>query len=457
MNKLLSIFISILVVGLFSCSDNSDDKIESENIKRLSAVHNFTKYKAIGAGVPSGASRSVRTAETSGARLVGQNENGTIEVVTFDDESGAEKNQTYYLSQFTATDNFCFMGFSEYSSTNIESKSLYTHGINYMLDKRTGKMYPIEFENSFDIGAESNGKVICGTTVDKKKGIYFYSVENNLLKIELIVDYDTLPIEGYVLRQKCIVDRYENAIIGGESKGNQIAYYIVCGKSGKVKKINSDLNPNINGIFYDSYTESEISSELDENGDLIPVSFRPDVFIRYDQDTKLIRGNGFGHCVFDTKITDDEFYFWDTYTDGTEYTEKSGYQPIYYGAIAKITFTDSEHIKYKYEYAATFPSRYKGVDYPEYYFDSVGKVLYISDDLSVITFLDVMKNEYTDVLSLDNVMRVKSVEKDEYGNVVITYIDNNLNTVNYYIDTDGNYSTSFTKPEFIVKYISPIN
>lgn len=446
---LFELIASLLIafsINFVACSDDDNDSTAS-TAKQFSAIHNFTKYTAIGAGMPTSASRSARAADSSGVKLIGQNSDGTIEILSFDDETGAERQQTYYLSRYTATDSFVFMGFSEYSATHIETGSLYSHVINYLLDKHTGKMYQIDVEDSFDIGGESNGIAICATKIDGKKGVYSYSVEDNLLKVSLIVDYDTIPIDGYELRQG-ETDRYGNMILKDISGFGYTEIYIFAARGKKIKKIASRLALNINGIFYDSYTPKEITAYLNEDGDLVSADFVPDVFVSYYQKDGLINRNGYGHCVFDSKITDDEFFFWNSIYDWNERVD--------YGSIGKVNFKDSDHIQYNYEDVSIFPKKYKNVDYPTYYFDSIGKVLYISDDLSVITSLDVMKNEYTDVLSLDNVLRMKSTEKDEYDNVVITYIDNDLNTVNYYIDTDGNCSTTLKKPDFIVKYISPI-
>lgn len=417
-----SIVIFLILTILVSCS-------EPETTPVLSAIHNYSSYKAIGAGVSSNdtSSRSVGNSE---GKLLGQKEDGTIEVITFDDENGVEQKQTYYLSSFTATENFCFLGYSQYSSNYIDDHWFYSSYINYLLDKRNGKLYLLNKENGFsdnlNIGAEANEKVLCFTRIDNKDGLYFLSVVNNLLKVELIVDYDTIPFIG---AYGSISDRLGN--IG-------IDRYLIT-KNGKLKLISEEFELNTNGYFYNRSIEGPWDKTIDENGQFSPADFCPTTWLgKFNED----------EYVLNTKHDDSSFYYWFYDYDWDTDTQ--------YSTINKLTWLDEEHINYSVSCYRKFPHIYKGV-YITYYFNSVGKVLYIADDLSIITFYDAINEEYQDVLSLDNVIRIKGHYKDKFGNVVITYVDNDLNTINLYIDTDGNYSTSFTPPEYIIKYLSPIN
>lgn len=438
MKKLFKTFIFVLPFVLFSCANNPKEDNAKDSFNNFKAIHNFSTYKGIGVGTSNfyvnRKGRSIYSDDD--LKLIGQKEDGSIEIITFDDETGIEHAQTYHLSCYTDRASFIFLGFSEYKVSVIESDNLYSHTINYLLDKKNGNLYSLEFEDSmFDIGPEYEGKVLVGTKINGIQGMYFCSIENEMLKIELIADYDTIPVQSYSIRLKSNVDRYGNFFIN-ESSAVQ---YIVT-KNGKIKKVSNDLYLCINGIYYNSFDSSNITHWIDENGNYITASYIPNTFISKMLPTEYLLGSTSNDLVC---------YKWEDIYDWT--TEK---QMI---AIGKITFENSSKLNYTYSLdSSSYENKYKET-YISYCFNNTGKVIFISDDLSVVTILNVTTGEYKDIISLSDVLRIKSTTKDKYDNIVISYVDNDLNTINYYIDTDGNYSTSFKEPEYIVKYISPIN
>lgn len=439
MKKLPIYGMFLILISIMSCA-NPHDESTGNQVKEYTAIHNFASYNAIGVGIPNIINnRSVRSFYSDeGLKLIGQKRDGTIEVVSFDDVSGAEQKQTYHLSCYTNRDSFIFLGFSDYKKSIVESDHLYSHTINYILDKQTGKLYIPEFENSmFGIGPESEGKVLCGAKINGIYGMYYFSIENELLKIELIADYNTIPIEYSGLSSSIDVDRYGNILLGS----------LLITKVGKIKKVPTALYLCINGVYYNSSDSSTISHWIDGNGEYVSAEYIPETFVS-SMNRPAIYTEGQSPYLLNSTSEDLEIYRWDSDYDWTNQIE--------FLTIGKVSFTDDSKFRYNYEIVASRPHIYKNIC-PSYYFNKKGKILYISEDLSIVTFLDVMSGVYTDIISLNDVLRVKSIEKDKYDNVVISYVDNELRIINYYIDVDGNYSTTFKEPEYMIKYLAPIN
>lgn len=430
---LFPIILGINSIFLFSCSNAAESN--NTHQAQLIAIHNFNLYKGIGLGA-----------------IVDNNSQTSRSL--YSDENGEVQKQLYHLVCYTNRKSFIFLGFSKYNQKSVETDELFAKNVNYVLDKNTGKLYTLDFEENeiwgtdFSIGPESDGCILCHTRLNGVYGTFFLTIEDELLKLELIVPEEAISFVSYTVKQ-AIPDRFGNFLISDNNNGK----YII-NSFGKVKKVSTDLQLCINGIFYNSFNTNEITHWVNENGEYVSADYIPEIFIS-SMDNPAIYTEGQTSYLFNGTEEDLEIYRWDSYTDGTEETEY-GTQAKEMLAIGKVSFSDDSKFRYTYEIVASQPQKYKNT-YVSYWFNKTGKVLYISDDLSVVTFLDVMSGEYTDVLSLDNVLRVKSTENDKFGNIVISYVDNELNTINLYIDYAGNYSTTFKQPEFIIKYISPIN
>ena len=289
MKKIQFFIFCIGIVFLSSCANPASENSESSNAK-LTAIHNFSSYKGIGVGTPnvSGNSSARTIYSDDDLKLIGQKGDGSIEVITFDDESGAEQKQTYHLSCYTNRNSFIFMGFSDYKTTRIESDALYNHTINYILDKKTGKLYSLDFNSSmFDIGPEFDGKIIIGATINNIEGMYFFSIQDNLLKIELIADYETIPVNSYSIRLYTQVDRYGNFF----TNENEMRRYIIT-KSGRIKNVPYDFNLCVNGIFYNAYDSDHITHWIDENGECVTATYIPTYYFQMKHEPHEIRTVG---------------------------------------------------------------------------------------------------------------------------------------------------------------------
>ena len=296
--KIVSIILALFTVLFIGCKNELTTN--SSGIPNLKGIKDFAKYKKIGAGSYSSVARSARAADGSiiidpkeGVKLIGELEDGSLELIKFIDEDGVTKEQSWYLTYIYLDSNYAFISFSETKGTSLQtgrdllsSVNNYKSDDRYILDLKDGNLYSTEIFDFDYIGCSSydiNGNAITYVfgTLNNTKGTYTLSTvvdnEINKLEIKFFLPEDVLfPITGDK-------DKYGTICDGTYIYANEA-----------LKSVNSDsiqmrLNKT-NGIFYSysidypcasfyhtgnkgsafpCYESYENYYKLDENGDVV--------------------------------------------------------------------------------------------------------------------------------------------------------------------------------------------
>mgnify|MGYP001089288423 CR=1 FL=1 len=236
-------------------------------------IKNWNNYSYIGAGLVSSPSASgqgvyANSAKKAKAKLFGVTKDGRYEVIKFEDESGKEQEQTYYLSGFTAYTNFTFI---EYSERNVEQITSFTSNAEhqYILDNNSGKIYRLDdifdFINLGTAGCQGESKnafyCLAKKHSDPYTGhtpIYKFSIENEELKIEKAFDSSKLSAFGSAF----IVDNYGNVF----SENGKF----VISSDGIIKTLdNVSLFKALNGFVYVG------NQVFDKDANLVDSTFTP--------------------------------------------------------------------------------------------------------------------------------------------------------------------------------------
>lgn len=422
-------------IFLFSCSYNND--------LNNAVIANWNNYTHIGAGIISeqetntyGASRKATTVSKSSkqtkrkgkAKLFGITKDGEYEVIKFKDENDKEKEQTLYLSGFSACENFTFIS---YSTNQVNSIGNFDTNAarQYIIDNKTGKLFRLDniFESMFVFGArgwgESENAFYC--LADKHSdpytgytSIYKISLENEELKIEKIFDQSTLT----AFDTDFIVDKYGN-IFAKNGK------FII--KSDRtIHTLNSlTLFKALNGLVYAG------EQVFNEYGELVDSTFVPEKLQFSEVTTNTYETKN----DYLAKQDEDTYYY---FIDNPETFVQNFKSKLY-----KITFINE--IEYTVEnialegYAAGLWNKTL-VENDRIYYLSNGEVGYC----------DILTGAAT-VLTKDYLFN--DIWTDNKGNVCFSGLNSTMDSVQGIIHEDDSITVGIFSNGYDVIFVKPIN
>lgn len=277
------IFIFISLILLNSC----DGHIFLQSDSTLSSVRNWANYKSFGIGSIGIGNRT--TTSDSGFNLVGFKENGSIEVLSYDDESGNRVKKTLYVVAFVDYDRFAFAVFSQDpQSTVLTNEDLhyivalggeyFGNADTYLIDKHTGNLYLLDDRvGTFQV-TEGNAWEIAENFYAMDYTAYTGTVGLKKFKIDsngqLVIE--TLP--GWEKYSEIMMDRYQNTYY----KFNGVTY--VLSSNGRLSVVpvenGKGLHLGFNGIMYFGNstgmdTSQATIKEYDYSGNLVNSTFVP--------------------------------------------------------------------------------------------------------------------------------------------------------------------------------------
>jgi hypothetical protein len=283
--KKISVLLSIAVILilLISC----DGSIFSGSGSTLSSVRDWANYKSFGIGSIGISNRT--TTSDSGFNLVGFKEDGSIEVLAYDDESGNRVKKTLYVVAFVDYDRFAFVVFSQDpQSTVLTNEDLhyivalggeyFGNADTYLIDKHTGNLYLLDDRvGTFQV-TEGNAWEITENFYAMDYTAYTGTVGLKKFKIDsndqLVIE--TLP--GWEKYSDIMMDRFQNTYY----KYNEVSYILT--NNGQLNTVPIDggkgLHLGLNGImYYGNSTGMDPSEETiqayNELGNLTISSFVP--------------------------------------------------------------------------------------------------------------------------------------------------------------------------------------
>ena len=454
-NKIFLLLFTLFFSVFFSCKES----VSSSNMPNLKSVKDFQKYTAIGAGTFNQSSRTVRSIDNSilieaadGTKLVGELQDGSLELVTFTDIEGNITEQTWNLSVFHIDSNFAFLGFTQNTVTSIKSDTLNSDDANYVLDLKDGNLYSVDVFTFIRIGADSldeeeNPITIVRGILNDIEGVYFFSISDSKLKIELKYSVDVFNVAAMNKS-----DRYKN-IVDSEGfhffvKGKYItdfsqAYQVRLNKYNNIFYIwNYDdntaiTNPaykidengqivinNDNLPFYDDYISNCIYEEgINDNGE--------EYFCYYKADTQQIEGVYIDNFTLHTVVfNEDKSSYTDVVTKTLDITEKLL-------ASDGILILEKNVIEEK---GSEETGDWEISSYQMYY-----KYTVSTDTLELL----INTKEYTD----------KIVNSQKYSDAIcLWYYDDNYDKQEFYIYADGSTGEEFNPSikNYEITFLTPI-
>ena len=394
-------------------------------------IKNWDNYSCIGAGLISTTSISsqdvyANSTKNSKAKLFGITKDGRYEVIKFEDETGKEKEQTLYLSGFTAYTNFTFI---EYSESNVDQIRNFTSNgkYQYIIDNNSGKIYRLD--NIFDyinlgtIGCqgESENAFYCLASKysDPYTGdtpIYKFSVENEELKIEKIFDRSKLNAFSVAF----VVDNYGNVF----SENGKF----VISSNGIIKNLNNvSLFKALNGFVYVG------NQVFDRDANLIDSTFTPQNLQLSGElegcgGTKnkyLVKQNGFVSY----------YYVRNSYSSS---------RPV---GLYKVTFLN----KIEYEIEKIELEGYSSTKWKNSFFEN-DRIYYLTD--SEVGYCDIETGEAT---ILTNEYIFNDIWTDNKGSVCFSGLNSRMDNVEGVINRDDSITVGITSNGYDVIFVKPIN
>lgn len=254
MKKLFLIISAALLLLLTGCNPMTS----GNGFDKLVKIKNFEKYTGLGVGNKNTArsARSLTTDYLTSCGLFGQNPDGTYELLIFEDEQGHEVDQSYYLKNFCDNETFIFISFTE------EDKGFSTEfgmgDYTYCVNKADGKMYNIgdKFVRLNLLGTSQYNAYVRLLTETEYK-LFRLSFENELLKIEEVFDFYSVPFEVKVE----VVDKFG-------TYANNVFY--INKDDTEITRFSENVNVSLgyNDRIY-------IGNNWFDNGELVPAEFVP--------------------------------------------------------------------------------------------------------------------------------------------------------------------------------------
>lgn len=430
MKKFLMSFILLCCIVLpcttflSACGNNSD--------LNNAVIANWNNYTHIGAGIIS--EQGTNTNEVSmqakrkgKAKLFGVTKNGEYEVIKFKDEKNKEKEQTLYLSGFSAFENFTFISYSTYQVDSIGVfDSNDTRG--YIIDNKTGKLFRLDdifkYINHFTV-SESKTALYCLASKhsDPYTGhstIYKFSTENNELKIEKVFDGSTLPNFG----SDFIVDKHDNVFA---SNGK----YII--KSDRtIRPLDSlSLFKALNGLVY---ADNKV---FNEQGNLVETTFIPENLTPYNYKAS------------------------NAYDKKNEFLAKQDGN-LYYYFIDQVTSSSHNSLKnklYKVTFSNEIEYTVENIVLEGYSADLWNKTLVENDRIYYLSngevgYCDVLTGKRT-VLSNDYLFN--DIWTDNKGNVCFSGLNSTMDSIEGVINDDNSITVGIFPNGYDVIFVKPIN
>lgn len=438
MNYIFRLFILVLFV---SCANGSTDPgSQSSNYERqnLANFHiaNWSKYKAIGAGIEKKSSSRAAISTDPVSRLVGITEDGIYETVTFNDEEGNLVEQKMNLAGFKAFEKFTFIAFSFEDVKEIGAFD--NRGPNtpdYVLYNPTGKIYSLDMFEDINLFTHSvydeseNEFFFFGRTKNDNSSeswIYELSVEDEKLAVRKRID--TEKINGW---RMLAADRFGNLY----SYTNNLDFFnYILTKEGELKTLDGGFYKGMNNIVYElkmnewNHPEGYKSNWINSEGILEPASFTPENY--------FYKGISYTDAeTYKTRILKKEnySYYVDWPTEGMK--------------IIEIAFLDDEGICYSYkEVLLTFATGTYLVANERLYFLDNDKIFYVD-----IKKMDGVKHTITSAYFF------KTITADKLGNIYFTGVDSKLNDITGKIDISDNVEVTKTETSFEIIYLNPVN
>ena len=441
--KIIFLLEILLLTILTSCANSNSDNSSYHKTKQdLSnySVANWSKYKAIGAGImKNSSSREITNSVEPISKLVGITQDGVYETITFEDSNGSLIEQQMNLSGFKAFEKYTFFAFS--TDVVKEIGAFDNRGPNtpeYVLYNPTGKIYSLDLFEDINLFTHSaydeseNDFFFRGKTKDDKNNedywIYELSVENNQLLVKKRIN--TQKINGWY----CLAaDRYGNLY---SYFNNQNYFNYILTQDGVLKKLDKPFYKAMNNIVYElEMDEYNITAEhynskwINKAGNIETAEFTPSNYFY----------KGISYTVPETYNSrvlkkDNHVYYIDWLINDAM-------------KIVEIVFSNNEKISYTY----------KEINIP----DATSNYVAVNEKLY---FLDNDKIFYINIPSMDGIKHVitsdyffKTISADNYGNIYFTGVDSKLNDVSGIIDADDNVEVTLNKNSLDIVYINPLN
>lgn len=401
MKKLFLIVLSVMLLTFMGCNPITSNGNDFDNLVR---IKNFDKYTALGVGNKNTArsARSLTTDYLTSCGLFGQNPDGTYELLIFEDEQGHEVTQSYYIKNFADYEPFIFLSFSQ-EECNLSS-DFGMGDYTYCVNKTDGKMYNIgdRFDYLNLIGtSQYNAYVRTG-----ENKLCRFSFENELLKIEEVFDYSSVPLKIDIE----VVDKfgtYANNCFYINKDDEEITRF-----SEGVK-----LNLGFNDRIY-------IGNNWFDNGELVAAEFVPTIF-GYDLYSEAYK-NGYNKIAQYDNVC---LYFRNNY-------------------ICRVVFQSEDEYKI-------------GSYFPCYYF--VVNENYITS-IDINLFNEVVNENETNIVKRDfynrDIVEIYKISSFSHDKNTFSGIDENWNKIEGYIDSEGNIVTDMTEYEnesIKITFISALN
>ena len=205
---LMALFVVPAFFFVSACGGEDGKKLDKCTIK------NWESYTAIAAGTISEEQMQTSKNLKGDERLFGKKSDGSFEIISFLNSSQKEVKANFYLSGFTAYDNFIFVNFDrEDSGEELKPFSYGESDFSYIIDYN-GKMYALNdifsYVNLAQKGYCESDTSVYVTGAKKSNGEYCYyriCIEKEKLAVKKVATVSKYQATGF------FVDRFDNVFL----------------------------------------------------------------------------------------------------------------------------------------------------------------------------------------------------------------------------------------------------
>lgn len=380
--------------------------------QKVLTITNFSNYVSLSVGFANqsrAANYSSQNVKIK-AQLLGKNQNGIYEQIQFKEDS--EFTSVYNISAIEKLGSFIFINYcKDYSGQIYTTFNNTPQDYGFVIDSKSGKMFDITEEdiNIFTQGCYCTYEDSFYTTKNDK--LYKYSIEDEKLKSELIIDLNKVPSFG----SPFMVDKYGNIFSGTDIVKTHYVYTT----KGALVKLDCDVKMGMNNIVYTNNNQWFNSEGVIEDADFIPSDFT-NISIEYQDDYFLYN-------------KDNTYYY-------RQYDKENNGEIIKYEKLNDIEYNVEIIQMEKYE-----GDKDKGVIVNDrIYFLNSEEVYYID-----------IKNGYYHAINSDYIFN--KIYTDNQGHVIFEGVDQYLNDIVGEIHNDDTVTIGLTPREFEIYFILPIN